>query len=69
VYDAVDDIITLSFLACIYNPMTMFQAAVCNMETGELGAPPPHHRMLVARRMQLTAWQVQWMTLGVCKPA
>jgi hypothetical protein len=57
-YDTVDEVMTLSFLGNIHNPMTMFQAAVCNMETGELGTPPPQHRVLVARRMQLTPLQV-----------
>jgi hypothetical protein len=56
--EVVDEVETMTFLAEIYNHLPMFQSAVFNMETGQQGTPTPQHRLEVARRLQLTPWQV-----------
>jgi hypothetical protein len=58
-WEIVDEVQTTAFLADIHNPMVVYEAAVFNMETGEVGPPPPHHRLRVAQRMELTTWQVR----------
>jgi hypothetical protein len=57
--ELVDEVETLTFLAEIHNHLPMFQSAVYNMDTGEQGAPTSQHRMQVARRLELTPWQVR----------
>jgi hypothetical protein len=57
--ELVDEEETLTFLAEIHNHLPMFQSAVYNMDTGEQGAPTSQHRMQVARRLELTPWQVK----------
>jgi hypothetical protein len=57
--EVVDETQTLTFLAEIHNHLPLFQSAVINMDTGEQGAPNPQHRMQVARRLELTPWQVR----------
>jgi hypothetical protein len=55
----VDECHTLIYLANCHNHLPMFQSIAWNLETGELGAASPAHRLRVAKRMELTSWQVR----------
>jgi hypothetical protein len=55
----VDEAQTLMYLANCHNHLPMFQSVVIHLETGQHhDKPTQQHRMRVARRMELTPWQV-----------
>lgn len=55
----VDEVQTLTYLAHCHNHLPMFQSVLVNLETGEAGVPVTEaHRLRVAKRIELTPWQV-----------
>jgi hypothetical protein len=55
----VDEAQTLMYLANCHNHLPMFQSVCINLETGQQhDKATQQHRLRVARRMELTPWQV-----------
>jgi hypothetical protein len=56
----IDEVQTLIYLADCHNHLPMFESVVVNLETGAQGqVATAAHRLRMARRMELTPWQVR----------
>ncbi|WIA11141.1 hypothetical protein OEZ85_011284 [Tetradesmus obliquus] len=64
----VDEVQTLTYLVHCHNHLPMFQSVLVNLETGEAGVPVTEaHRLCVAKRIELTPWQLQQLAAALAE--